>query len=90
MTRDLQTLRLQAQYNWNIRQIQFMAKICDLCQRKPRVGNSRSHSNIATKRRLMINLQTRRIDGQRLLVCTSCLSRWKKTKQEAAAALVKA
>ncbi|MFA5106795.1 MAG: L28 family ribosomal protein [Patescibacteria group bacterium] len=50
-----------------------MSRSCDLCHRGSTVSVSRSHSNIATKRRKFINLQTRVIDGQRLSVCSSCL-----------------
>jgi len=50
-----------------------MAKICSICERKAVTGHSRSHSNIATKRLMSINLQFKKIDGQRKMVCTSCL-----------------
>ncbi|MDA3815543.1 MAG: bL28 family ribosomal protein, partial [Patescibacteria group bacterium] len=39
-----------------------MAK-CYICQRSAISGNSRSHSNIASKRKFKINLQTKKIDG---------------------------
>ena len=42
------------------------------------VGNTRSHSNIATKRRRKINLQVRRVDGERKRVCTRCIRTMKK------------
>lgn len=50
-----------------------MAKICSICQRKAVTGHSRSHSNIATKRLMSINLQYKKIDGVKKMVCTSCL-----------------
>jgi len=50
-----------------------MPKICDVCGRGARVANSRSKSNIASKRRQLINLQSKKIDGLRQLICTSCL-----------------
>ncbi|MBU4332671.1 50S ribosomal protein L28 [Patescibacteria group bacterium] len=50
-----------------------MSKICDICGKKPKTSISRSHSNIATKRKLYPNLQTKRIDGKKLKVCTRCI-----------------
>jgi len=49
-----------------------MTKICDFCGRVPRTSFSRSHSNIATKRRQNINLQIIRIGGKKLKICTRC------------------
>lgn len=34
--------------------------------RGTRSGNKRSHSNIATKRKFAVNLQSKKIDGQRV------------------------
>ena len=50
-----------------------MAKICSQCGRTALSGQSRSHSNIATKRRQNVNLQSRKIDGDRVKICTRCL-----------------
>ena len=55
-----------------------MAKQCDVCGKKPQVGNLVSHSNIKTKRRFNPNLQRVRhqtASGSVLtmLVCTRCL-----------------
>ncbi len=50
-----------------------MAQICDLCQRGAQTTNSRSKSNVPTKRRQKINLQSKKVDGKRLSVCTQCL-----------------
>lgn len=50
-----------------------MAKICEVCNRQAIIGISRSHSNIATRRRMNINLQTKKIGNRRINVCTSCL-----------------
>ena len=54
-----------------------MAKVCHSCGKKPAVGNSRSHSMVATRRRFNPNLQKVRIlaDGspRRVYVCTRCL-----------------
>ncbi|MDD5567377.1 MAG: L28 family ribosomal protein [Patescibacteria group bacterium] len=50
-----------------------MARTCDICHRGSTVSISRSHSNIATRRKKFINLQTRSINGQRLTICSNCL-----------------
>lgn len=50
-----------------------MARRCEACERGPLVGNSRSHSNIATKVRRLVNLQTKTIDGVKMKVCTRCI-----------------
>src|SRR3989344_2669096 len=57
-----------------------MAKVCSRCLRGPRTGNVRSHSNIATKRRTMLNLQHRIVKGSRMLICTSCIKTLQKEK----------
>ncbi|MBI2477043.1 50S ribosomal protein L28 [Candidatus Uhrbacteria bacterium] len=59
-----------------------MGKVCELCARKGLVGNNRSHSNIATKRRQEVNLQVKRIDGVRMRVCARCIR--SRSKQQAA------
>ncbi|MGH2348180.1 MAG: 50S ribosomal protein L28 [bacterium] len=54
-----------------------MARVCDICGKRPASGNSVSHSKVKTKRRFMPNLQ--RVHGivggtkRRMLVCTTCL-----------------
>jgi len=50
-----------------------MSKVCDICGRGSQVGNSRSHSNIATLRKFRINLQSKKINGKRMKVCSKCL-----------------
>ncbi len=54
-----------------------MARICDLCGKKPSTGNNVSHANNKTKRRWLPNLQPVRAlhEGrpQRIKVCTSCI-----------------
>lgn len=57
-----------------------MARKCDICGKGPLKGASRSHSNIKTKRRLYLNLQTKKIEGKRLKVCTRCLKILTKSK----------
>ncbi len=55
-----------------------MAKQCEICGKKPQVGNLVSHSNIKTKRRFNPNLQSVRHqtpsgEVKPLSVCTRCL-----------------
>lgn len=54
-----------------------MSKVCVSCGKAPVVGNNRSHSNRATKRRFEPNLQRVRIvvDGtpKNAYVCARCL-----------------
>jgi large subunit ribosomal protein L28 len=54
-----------------------MARTCEICGKKPRVGNSVSHANNRTTRRWYPNLQrVRAIQGganKRIRVCTRCL-----------------
>lgn len=58
-----------------------MAKACDICNRGKVTGNQRSHSNIASKRTMKINLQSKKIGGARMTVCTSCLKTLNKLKK---------
>lgn len=61
-----------------------MAKICDVCGKKPVAGNNVSHAHNITKRRFNPNLQRVRavVNGtpKRMTVCTSCLKAGKVTK----------
>lgn len=50
-----------------------MSKRCDICKRGSQKGAQRSHSNIKTLRRQSINLQSKKINGKKLLICTKCL-----------------
>jgi ribosomal protein L28 len=59
-----------------------MAKVCEICNRKAITGNVRSHSNIASKRLMNLNLQTKKIQGKKLSICTSCLKTFKKIQKE--------
>ncbi len=61
-----------------------MARTCDLCGRGTTKDASRSHSNIKTLKRQYINLQTKRINGKKMRVCTKCLKTLKKQKLAAA------
>jgi len=61
-----------------------MAYTCDLCGKKPSVGNNVSHAKNRTKRRFKPNLQRVRalVKGsvRRIRVCTRCLRSGKVTK----------
>ena len=61
-----------------------MAKMCDICGKKPSAGNNVSHAHNITKRRFLPNLQNVRalVDGtpKRLSVCTSCIKAGKVVK----------
>jgi large subunit ribosomal protein L28 len=61
-----------------------MAKVCEICGKKPVFGNSISHSHITTRRRWNPNLQRVRanVDGtvKKIYVCASCLKAGKVQK----------
>lgn len=62
-----------------------MSKVCEICGKKPMVGNNVSHANNRTKRRFLPNLQTikaRLADGtiKKIKVCTRCLKAGKVEK----------
>jgi ribosomal protein L28 len=50
-----------------------MSRIDVLTGKGAQTVNSRSHSNIATRRRQMVNLQTVRINGRRIRVAASTI-----------------
>ncbi len=54
-----------------------MAKVCDICGKKPVSGNNISHAHNRTRRRWLPNLQEVRakVNGRttRLTVCTTCI-----------------
>lgn len=50
-----------------------MKKHCDLCGRGSTKDASRSHSNIKTIKRQLINIQAKKVAGRKLNVCTKCL-----------------
>ncbi|TAK95106.1 50S ribosomal protein L28 [Patescibacteria group bacterium] len=62
-----------------------MSRVCSVCGRGAKAGNSRSHSNIATKRKFSVNVQSKKVDGQRIKICTKCI----KTKVKPARVRVK-
>ena len=61
-----------------------MARICEICGKKPITGNNVSHSHHKTRRRWLPNLQKVRaqINGtvKRIKVCTNCLKSGKVLK----------
>jgi large subunit ribosomal protein L28 len=54
-----------------------MARICDICGKKPMAGNHVSHAHNRSPRRFLPNLQRVRakVDGsvRRIQVCTTCI-----------------
>ena len=54
-----------------------MARVCEICGKKPMVGSNVSHAHNVTKRRFKPNLQSVRAlkDGRprKILVCTYCI-----------------
>lgn len=56
-----------------------MSRICEICGKKPSVGNSVSHANNKTKRVWYPNLQRLRVINpktggvKRMKVCTRCI-----------------
>jgi large subunit ribosomal protein L28 len=61
-----------------------MAKVCEVCGKKPITGHNVSHAHNLTKRRWVPNLQRMRVldNGvpKRMVVCTSCLKAGKVIK----------
>ncbi len=54
-----------------------MSRVCEICGKKPEVGNNVSHANNKTKTRWLPNLQKVRANvngtNRRVTVCTRCL-----------------
>lgn len=61
-----------------------MAKVCDICGKRPVSGNNISHAHNRTRRRWIPNLQEVRaqVNGRtkRMTVCTSCIKSHKVQK----------
>ncbi|MBU1033222.1 MAG: 50S ribosomal protein L28 [Patescibacteria group bacterium] len=55
-----------------------MSRIDELTGKRAQVGNKRSHSNIATKRKQEVNLQTIKFGGVRIRVSARTLKTIKK------------
>jgi ribosomal protein L28 len=62
-----------------------MARVCPVCGRGAMNSASRSHSNIATKRKQHINLQSLLINGRRVKACSSCIKSYTKKLAKAGA-----
>lgn len=56
-----------------------MAKVCEVCGKKPGVGNKVSHAHNLSKRRWYPNLQSinANVEGKpkKMKVCTSCIQK---------------
>ncbi|MBU4338459.1 50S ribosomal protein L28 [Patescibacteria group bacterium] len=50
-----------------------MSRVCEKCGRGTKSSQSRSHSNIASKRTQQINLQNVTIDGKKTRICAACI-----------------
>jgi len=50
-----------------------MSRTCEICGRGTTTSVSRSHSNIKTKIKKHINIQTKKLDGKKTKICTKCL-----------------
>jgi len=54
-----------------------MSMVCEVCGKKPVVGNKISHAHNISKRRFLPNLQRVRVQtpqgAKRIRVCTSCI-----------------
>ena len=62
-----------------------MARVCEICGKKPITGNNVSHSHHKTRRRWLPNLQkvkaqTSEGTVKRIKVCTNCIKSDKVTK----------
>ena len=61
-----------------------MARVCDICGKRPSTGNNVSHSKRRTKRRWLPNLKSVRVQAgkgvKRIKACTSCISAGKVAK----------
>jgi len=63
-----------------------MARICNVCGKRPQAGHSISHAHNVTKRRFLPNLQKVRTTddkgrAKRILACTRCIRSGKVQKR---------
>jgi len=49
-----------------------MSKVCDLCAKGPKAGNTVSHSVRRVKRRFLPNLIKVNLEGKKIKICTQC------------------
>lgn len=59
-----------------------MSRTCQVCGRGTRTSQTRSHSNIATKRKQFINVQKKNIDGEKIKICAKCIKTANKTAKD--------
>ena len=61
-----------------------MARVCEICGKKPSVGNNVSHANNCTKRRWLPNLKTVRAEvagnTKTMRICAKCIKAGKIVK----------
>jgi len=61
-----------------------LARVCDICGKRPVTGNNVSHSNRKTRRRWLPNLQKVKVkvngETRRIKVCTRCIKSEKVVK----------
>jgi len=60
-----------------------MSKECQICGKRYQAGNTRSHSNIATKKKRQINLQKTQVAGKTVKACTKCIKTQAKPARKA-------
>ncbi len=65
-----------------------MARMCELCGKKPATGHNVSHSNRRTKRRFLVNLQPLKVTNSggntlKIRACTGCLKTYNQRVLEA-------
>ncbi|QQR77623.1 MAG: 50S ribosomal protein L28 [Candidatus Moraniibacteriota bacterium] len=58
-----------------------MSRVCAFSGRGTASGNTRSHSNIATRRTFKINLQSKKIGGVRVKLSTRAIRTLTKVKK---------
>lgn len=59
-----------------------MSKECGVCGRRYLAGNTRSHSNISTKKKRQLNLQKTLHEGKTVKACTKCIKNLSKPKKK--------
>jgi len=58
-----------------------MSRTCQVCGRGTRASQSRSHSNVATKRKQFINVQKKVVDGEKIKICAKCIKTMAKNEK---------
>jgi ribosomal protein L28 len=53
-----------------------------MCGRKPQPGYQRSHSNVQTKKRQNLNLQSKKIGGKSVKLCSACFGKVSQNKKK--------